>query len=48
MVLKKKVDWRTIKQAKNVLMPEELDIPTRVLMFLYGGLNLTKGLVDKE
>jgi hypothetical protein len=29
-------------------MPEEPDIPTGVLRFPHGGLNLTKVLVDKE
>jgi hypothetical protein len=48
VVLKKKVDWRTIKQAKNITMPEELDIPTRVLRFPNGGLNFTKVIVGKE
>jgi hypothetical protein len=48
VVLKKKVDWHTIKQAKNITMPKEPDIPTRVLRFPHKGLNLTKGLVDKE
>jgi hypothetical protein len=48
VVLKKKVDWRTIKQAKNITMPEEQDIPTGVLRFPHGGLNLTKGLMGKE
>jgi hypothetical protein len=48
VVLKKKVDWRTIKQAKNIMMPEEPNILTGVLRFLHEGLNLIKGLVDKE
>jgi hypothetical protein len=29
-------------------MPEEQDIPTGVLRFPHGGLNLTKGLMGKE
>ena len=48
LVLKKKVDWHTIKQAKNIMMLKEPDIPTRVLRFPHRGLNLTKALVDKE
>jgi hypothetical protein len=48
VVLKKKVDWCTIKQAKNIIMLKEHDIPTGVLRFPYGGLNLTKGLMGKE
>jgi hypothetical protein len=48
VVLKKKVDWRTIKQAKNITMPEEPDIPTGVLRFPNGGLNSTKVIVGKE
>jgi hypothetical protein len=48
VVLKKKVDWRTIKQAKNITMLEEPDIPTRVLRFPHGGLNFTKVIVGKE
>jgi hypothetical protein len=47
-VILKKVDWRTIKQAKNITMSEEQDIPMEVLWFPYGGLNLTKGLMGKE
>jgi hypothetical protein len=42
------VDWHTIKQAKNIKMPEEQDIATRVLRFPHGGLNLTKGPTRKE
>jgi hypothetical protein len=34
--------------SQNITMPEEPDIPTGVLRFPYGGLNLTKGLVGKE
>jgi hypothetical protein len=45
VVLKEKVDWNTIKQAKNITMPEEPDIPTGVLRFPHGGLNLTKVIV---
>jgi hypothetical protein len=51
VVLKKKVDWSTIKQAKNIRMPEEPeepDIPTGVLRFPHGGLNFTKVIVGKE
>jgi hypothetical protein len=48
VVLKKKVDWCTIKQAKIITMPEDQDIPMGVLSFPYGGLNLTKGPMDKE
>jgi hypothetical protein len=48
VVLKKKVDWRTKKQAKNITMPKEPDIPTGVLRFPHGVLNLTKRLVGKE
>jgi hypothetical protein len=48
VVLKEKVDWNTIKQAKNITMPEEPDIPTGVLRFPHGGLNLTKVIVGKE
>jgi hypothetical protein len=48
VVLKKKVDWRTIKQAKNITMLEEPDIPTGVLRFPNGGLNFTKVIVAKE
>jgi hypothetical protein len=48
VVLKKKVDWHTIKQAKNITMPEEPDIPTGVLRFPNGGLNFTKVIVGKE
>jgi hypothetical protein len=48
VVLKKKVDWRTIKQAKNITMLKEQDIPTGVLRFPHGGLNLIKGLMGKE
>jgi hypothetical protein len=48
VVLKKKVDWRTIKQAKNITMPEEPDIPTGVLRFPNGGFNFTKVIVSKE
>jgi hypothetical protein len=48
VVLKNKVDWHTIKQAKNITMPEEPDIPTGVLRFPNGGLNFTKVIVDKE
>jgi hypothetical protein len=48
VVLKKKVDWCTIKQAKNITMPKEPDIPTRVLRFPHRGLNLTKVIVGKE
>jgi hypothetical protein len=32
-VLKKMVDWHTIKQAKNITIPEEQDIPRAVLRF---------------
>jgi hypothetical protein len=48
VVLKKKVDWGTIKQAKNITMLEEQDIPTGVLRFPHRGLNLTKGPIMKE
>jgi hypothetical protein len=48
VVLKKKVDWSMIKQVKNITMLEEPDIPTGVLRFTHGGLNLTKVIVDKE
>jgi hypothetical protein len=48
VVLKKKVDWHTIKQAKNITMPEEQNIPTRVLRFPHRGLNFTKVIVGKE
>jgi hypothetical protein len=48
VVLKKKVDWRTIKQAKNIMMPKEQDIPTGLHRFPHGGLNLTKGPIGKE
>ena len=48
MVLKMKVDWHTIKQAKNITMLKEQDIPTGVLRFLHRGLNLSKGLLSKE
>ena len=48
MVLKKKVDWCTIKQAKNIMMPEEPNIPIGVLRFPKGGLNFTKVIVGKE
>ena len=48
MVLKKKVDWRKIKQAKNITMPKEPDILTRVLRFPKGGLNFTKVIVGKQ
>jgi hypothetical protein len=47
VVLKKKVDWRTIKQAKNITMPEEQDIPMGMLGFFHGGLNLSKGPIGK-
>jgi hypothetical protein len=43
VVLKKKVDWRTIKQAKNITMPKEQDIPMGVLKLSHEGLNLSKG-----
>jgi hypothetical protein len=46
--VKKKVDWCTIKQGKNITMLEEQDIPTGVLKFPYGGLNLLKGPIDNE
>jgi hypothetical protein len=48
VVLKKKVDWRTIKQAKNITMPKEQDIPMGVLKLSHEGLNLSKGPLDKE
>jgi hypothetical protein len=48
VVLKKKVDWRMIKQAKNITMPEEPDIPMGVLRFPNGGSNFTKVIVGKE
>jgi hypothetical protein len=48
MVLKKKVDWRTIKQAKNIIMPKEQDIPRRMLRFPNGGLILSRGQIRKE
>jgi hypothetical protein len=48
VVLKKKVDWRMIKQAKNITMPEEPDIPTEILRFPNRGLTFTKVIVDKE
>jgi hypothetical protein len=47
VVLKKKVDLPTIKQAKNIMMPKEQDIPTEVLRFPHGGLNISKGLIGK-
>ena len=42
------MDWHTIKQAKNIMMPKEADIPTRMLGFPHRGLNLTKGLIGKD
>ena len=48
VVLKKRVDWYTIKQAKNITMPEESDIPIGVLRFPKGGLNFTKVIVGNE
>jgi hypothetical protein len=48
VVLKNKADWCIIKQAKNIMMPEEKDIPTGVLRFPHGGLNLSKGPISKE
>jgi hypothetical protein len=42
LVLKKTVDWCTIKQAKNITIPEEQDIPRGVLRFPHGGLNLLR------
>jgi hypothetical protein len=48
VVLKKKVDWRIIKQAKIIMMPKEEDIPTRVLSYPHGSLNLSKGSISKE
>jgi hypothetical protein len=42
LVLKKTVDWRTIKQAKNITILEEQDIPRRTLRFPHGGLNLLR------
>jgi hypothetical protein len=42
LVLKKTVDWRTTKQAKNITIPEEQDIPRGVLRFLHGSLNLLR------
>ena len=48
VVLKKKVDWHTIKQAKNITMPKEPDIPTWIFRFPKGGLNFTKVIVGKE
>ena len=48
VVLKKKVDWRTIKQAKNITMPKELDIPMGVFRFPNGVLSFTKVIMEKE
>jgi hypothetical protein len=48
LVLKKMVDWRTIKQAKNITMPEEQDRPRRVLMFPHSGLNLLRPPVGQD
>jgi hypothetical protein len=48
VVLKKKVDWHTIKQAKNITIPKQPDIPTGVLKFPHGRLNLTNVIVGKE
>jgi hypothetical protein len=48
VILKKKVDWCTIKQAKIITMPEEQDIPTRVFRSLYKRLNLSKGPISQE
>jgi hypothetical protein len=48
VVLKKKVNWHTIKQANNITMLEEEDIPRGVLRLLHGGLNLSRGQIGKE
>ena len=48
VILKKKVDWCTIKQSKNITMPEKPDIPTGVLRFPNGSLNITKVIVGKK
>jgi hypothetical protein len=48
LVLKKTVDWCTIKQAKNIMIPEEQDIPRGVLRFLHGGLNLLRPPVGQD
>jgi hypothetical protein len=48
LVLKKRVDWLTIKQAKNITIPEEQDIPRGVLRFLHGGLNLLRPPVGQD
>jgi hypothetical protein len=48
IVLKKMVDWRTIKQAKNITIPEEQDIPRGVLRFPHGGLNLLRPPVCQD
>jgi hypothetical protein len=47
-VLKKMVDWHTIKQAKNITIPEEQDIPRGVFRFPHGGLNLLRPLVGQD
>jgi hypothetical protein len=48
LVLKKMVDWRTIKQAKNIMIPEEQDIPRGVLRFPHGGLNLLRPPIGQD
>jgi hypothetical protein len=48
VVVKKKVYWHTIKQAKNFTMPEEQDIPRGVLKFSNGGLYLPRKQTGNE
>jgi hypothetical protein len=47
-VLKKMVDWHTIKQAKNITILQEQDIPRGVLRFAHGGLNLLRPPVGQD
>jgi hypothetical protein len=47
LVLKKTVDWRTIKQAYISIL-EEQDIPRGVLRFPHGGLNLLRPPVGQD
>ena len=48
LVLKKMVDWCTIKQAKNITILEVQDIPRRALKFPHGGLNLLRFPVGQD
>jgi hypothetical protein len=48
LVLKKLGDWPKIKQAKNIMMPKEQDVPRRVLNFPNEGLNVSREQTGKE